>query len=186
MMLDDIETKSVVSGNGNEFNVSYTPDSDLSIGNHTVSLTGCDVFGIETCPPEWTFTVTAAYTIPYGDTTYTISGGPDRAAQFYVDDYLHIYVNGALVATVEQHGQCCPPSPPVTFRGPSGGTLRLIAEDMWGPPECGASGRANQLDALYLHKQGESVPITLLQTRINESSCLPRIQFFFDQSYTLP
>jgi hypothetical protein len=97
---------------------------------------------------------------------------------------LRVYVNGALVATVVQNGRCC--SPPVTFAGSPGGTLRLIGEDIAGPPECSSSGRAYGLDPLYLHKQGNSTPIALLQTRISESSCQPRIQIFFDQSYTLP
>jgi hypothetical protein len=112
---------------------------------------------------------------------YVLSGGPDPSAHFNVDDVLRVFLNGVLIA---QGTICfpdirqCPGSAPIRFRGNTGDTLTLEAQD---------ANNCYSLDALFLQKD-DGTCLRQLNSRISGPNCgsEPPMQVFFRESYTLP
>jgi hypothetical protein len=115
---------------------------------------------------------------PTTETEYVISNSPDQGDMIYVDDILKVYINGSLVASVEQHGRCCPPMSPIHFIANTGDLLRIEAID---------ANRCYSLEFLWLQKADGSC-LTQLTGDIFGPNCdsEPPNQTFFNQTFTLP
>ncbi len=116
--------------------------------------------------------------VPGSGQEYVISGGLDPNAGILVDDILRVYVNGDLIAEVNQGGGCCPPVLPIHFVANTGDQLRVVAQD---------GNNCYSLGALYLQKANGSC-LTQLAMAFSGPACgsEPPEQVFFDQTFTLP